>query len=158
MSLNVKELVSEAVSPSRVELTIKIWSLKPNFLIFCFRSNPSSSCISSKGGWRCPAETSRALFLKFGFFQQTIPLQIRDKRPAHVKDEADEDILPDSPWGATFQNLPDDVLLGAAFPGHREEHLPDWLVFGICCHPVFTGTQWAANFGIISELPVTLIR
>ena len=84
VSLNVKELVSEAVSPSRVELTIKIWSLKPNFLISCFRSNPSSSCISSKGGWRGPAETSRALFLKFGFFQQTIPLLSRDKSYLHM--------------------------------------------------------------------------
>ena len=80
VSLNVKELVSEAVSPSRVELTIKIWSLKPNFLISCFRSNPSSSGISSKGGWRGPAETSWALFLKFGFFQQTIPLLMSNNK------------------------------------------------------------------------------
>ena len=76
VSLNVKELVSEAVSPRRVELTTRIWSLKPNFLISCFRSNPSSSWISSKGGLWCPAEMSRALFLKFLFFQQRIPPQI----------------------------------------------------------------------------------
>ena len=84
VSLNVKELVSEAVSPRRVELMIRIWSLKPNFLISCFRSKPSSSCISIKGDCWCPAEMSRALFLKFGFFQQTTQLKITVKSDLHM--------------------------------------------------------------------------
>ena len=86
VSFRVKELVSDAVSPKRVELTTKIWSLKPSFLIFCSFSKPSSSWISSTGGW-CPADASRALFLRIQFFQKyfhliilTYTCQRRDRR------------------------------------------------------------------------------
>ena len=100
VSFRVKELVSDAVSPNRVELTTKIWSLKPSFLIFCFFSKPSSSWISSTGGW-CPADASRALFLRIQFFQKYFHM-IRRFSPTHVKDKTDDAIPPESSRLPTF--------------------------------------------------------
>ena len=100
VSFRVKELVSAAVSPKRVELTTRMWSLKPSFFIFCFFSKPSSSWISSTGGW-CPADASRALFLRIQFFQKYSHV-IRRFSPTHVKDKTDETIPPESSRLPTF--------------------------------------------------------